>query len=1185
MSRNNFSPGSFLDGDKQRLKGAGTTCENDFLHGGTIEFASSFASTGQQFSYVCGDELEGLIHEGRCVDVRESLPANTLQKDAAHLLPPEGVDTIHRMLDIFLRGFAVLAAELTAKAADQPATLAKIWITFCRSAEAQFASTYKSEIYDSLQRDRIILAKKLAEARELSQEVHKHEQGKAIVEQRLERVLAEQRQLMENAAASRLEADTWRIKAEEAERERDKMVPELQSARSRIDSLEEALQGLSKLVEVSSDKDEVRDELEAEYGAELQRLQALISAAQQEATNAMARERESLAAEEQTRREKRRAQADVSELRDSLEQLQQKFNELQVAMVEERARAEATLSSVKRDLSVERVAREVAQRDAAHTQVEITQERQRTKAALQAEADQLARTRESALKLSELECDLANERARIRLVEAGRQTAEDAADVLRRQLEGSRKSLLLYRAAAGESASKGEKESLQIASLQQELSEASALIQVLGAENDKLKGETAEMRDRLVMSQEGDTDHAREVAIITSEMDVLHGKLREVQHNAAAVTSELASSKKHLTESLDSLRKAKENVAKIEADLEAETKMRVRVEDDLGAANAQVTDLLRLVRELKATQKDQGGLSDDLIDARVALSAAREEVDKLRLQLSGYEQEARSSMKGSLKAQKDLNSQLDTAMDELSSLFKLGKKVIHGSEPDESPPVKSGIAMEAVQEAVDKLESQNEQSLNTIMALEEDIKARDEQAKDALAAVTAEKEEADRRANEVELNAIREMEIMQEMVNQLEGRVNRLRVALVENTTFIQATLQEVGIQATVQDDGTNQYVQATLQDDETKQSSPSSHDLGNVKDKDLISSLKEQVDVSFGMLDQVSKEKETYAAQCAELTATTSEAKTNIANLEAELRAFGEASEKESRDRENAENELKVAKEALSEIEGRLATAEARAQSAETQLKIATTKTLRTLGTQAGPGLSEPAAKHVKTNEEKKEKKALEQTLMDDRVVPEKVDEIIPREPPPPPRILKPVGWGSTWAKSPRTRPDPPLHSTLKREGMTDRRTPVKHHEASLRSSDTAADRLGIHDYFNLTSSLQNETEDTNSLGEDHTYLFTHRAQAVSAHNPQPRSSTIVKADSRHIKSSSLDNRPQTSPAFSEGFRAHQTSMHASAARRQELPMGRTQLGTEGSAIHPDFKHRTMVPARLGALMKSRQP
>jgi chromosome segregation ATPase len=1153
-SREDVSPRSFLSGDKRWVKRAE---------------AAEETPSKQQYSYICSEELEALVQEGHPLDVREVLPAKLLENGASHLLPPKEVDTIHRMLDVFLRGFSVLAAELTAISADPPATLAKIWVTFCRSAEVQFTAKYKSEISHFLHRDRINLAQKLVEARELSTKVHKHEQEKAVVSQRLLRVLAEQRQIMDDAAANKLEVETWRLKAEEARRERDGMAPKLGSAQARIDSLEEALQGLSQLVEVAGDKDDVREELEAEYGAELQRLQALISAAHQEATNAMAREREVLAAEELTRREKRRAQADASELRDNLQRLQQDFNKLQVSMVEQRARAEAALSSANRELSVERVARESAQRDAAQAQVEITQERQRTKAALQAEADQVGRTRDAAMKLSERECDLANERARVRLADAGRQAAEEAAHALRRQLEGAHRSLSLYRAATGEKAARGDRASLQLATVQHELSEASALIQVMSAENENSKKEAAEMRHRLATSQEGDVEHARALAVVAAEMDALHGKMREAQRTAAAATAELDSTKKQVTECLVSMQEAKEKVADVEAVLEAETKTRVRLEDELGAANAQLADLMRLVRELKAARKDQGGLSDDLIDARVTLSAAREEVDTLRLRLSGFEQEARASMGGSLKAQKDFKSQLETARNELLSVYKIGRKAADGVEPTEEAPVHDGAAFEAVEDALSDLHSRNSRWRDKVKALEDELGRKDEQARDAVAALTAEKEEADTRANEAELNAIRELDIMHETVDQLEGRINRLRVELVDNMLVIQATLDESG------------HCESSL----------SCPDAGTANDQDLFSGAKEHVDALRESMGMVMKDKETYANQCAALSVASAEAKVGVANLEAELRTLGETSQNVHRDREGAVAEMKAAKEALSGMEARLTVAAARAQRSESLVN----KASKTLGTQAGPGLLEPKPKPEKIDTPQRE--AIKSNTMDDGLLPERVDEIIPREPPPPPRVLKPNGWGSTWAKAPRTGPDPPLQSAIIREGAAaaSKKTSARRRRDEaflLPGFETASDRLGLRHYFDLMSSRRGDGRGDDDIFYEVSDMYhnfrlpgNRAAQVVSDTNPQPR----TKADSQLIRPNPPTTRPQTSPALGGGSvagvqegapavrrRGSRTSMHATVQRR-EMPMGTLQLG--GLEVN---HQQTKVPARLGALLNN---
>ena len=1161
-------------GDKRWVKrGAESTKEtsgHDLLQDVALGVSSAHgvATSKLQYSYVHSEELEALVQEGLPPkDVRELLQADVLETDPSHLLPPKEVDTIHRMLDVFLRGFAVLAAELSANAADPPATLAKIWVTFCRGAETHFTTKYESEMSHFLQRDRISLAQKMVEARTLAHKLQKHQQEKAVVDQRLARVLADQRRVMDDVTSYEGEVEKWRIRAEEAARERDELEPELLKARARVESLEEALQGLSKLAAVADDTDDVRAELEAEYGAELQRLQALISAAQQEAMNAMAREREVLMAEEQTRREKRRAQAEASELRDDLNRLQQEFNALQVSTAEARVRAESSLLTATRELSVERVSRETAQREVAKAQVEIAQERQHTKAALQAEADQAARTRDAALKLSERDGDLANERGRVRLAEAGRQAAEEASAALRKQLEGAKRSLMLYRAASGEAAAKDDRSSTQLANLQQELSEANALIETLSAEKENAKKEVAEMRTRLASSQEGDVEHARALAVMTSEMEVMHGKTRDAQRAAIAAAAELESTKKKLAECLVSTQEAKEKAADAEASLEAETKTRVRVEDDLGAANAQVAETMRMVRELRAASKEAGGLNDDLIEARVALAAAREEVDTLRLKLSGFEQEARAG--GTLKSQKETAKHLEAARDELLSIFKLGRKSADGVEPKVEEHVKDGVALEALEDAFSDLNSRNNQWRDQVKALDEEIVKKDEQARQAIAIVTAEKEQADARATEAELNAIREIDIMREQVEQCEARINRLRVEMFGNMTAIQSTLDEVGC----------------------SQASLATPDDASANDQDLCSGAKDHIKMVRESMFAIVKEREMYAEQCTELSATSAEATEKIANLEVELRMIGEASEMQLRSREAAEAEMKTAKTALSEMEVRLTTALERAQRSESLLN----KSSKTMGTQAGPGLAEPKPK----KEEAQPKEAIKPTTMDDGNVPEHEDKIIPREPPPPPRVYKPpIGWGSTWATAPRTRPDLLPQSTVIREvtfGLPGGKTTARRriNASPTLEYEVASERLGLRQYFDMMAS---RADGRSELGirrpETADYAHPHlaRAHVVSETNPKP----LVKEEEHVVGSVTPATRPQTSPALVEGAlgpdqAAHRrlrpsprTSMHP-PVERQEIALGKLKYSGDTLTDASGKKHhQTMVPARLGTLIKS---
>lgn len=1164
-SRADVSPAAFPSGDKRwvkRAESADGSHSDDLLHDAVARQMSSTAvvtstqQQQQQYAFIRNEELEALVRDGRPLDVRESLPATALETDPSHLLSSKEVDTIHRMLDVFLRGFAVLAAELTAHAVDQPATLAKIWITFCRSAEAHFAAKYASELAHFIHHDRIHFAQKKAEARELSRKVHGHEQEKAVIEQRFARVLAEQRRIADEAAATQREEAKWRMRAEEASRARDEIARKLGTAQSRIESLKEALTGLSQLVEVASDRDDVREQLEAEYGAELQRLQALISAAQQEAANAMAREREIRAAEELTRREKRRAQADASELRDTFQRMQQDFKRLQVSMVEERAKAEAALSSANRELSVMRVVSESAQRDVAQAQVEIAQERQRTKAALQAEAEQVGRTRDSAMKASERECDLTNERARVRLAEAGRQAAEEAARVLQKQLEGAQRSLLLYRAATAEkSAAQADPMSTRLATAQQELAEASAFIQVMTAENDKMKKEAADMRNRLASSQEGDVEHARALAIVAADMDASHGKMREAQRVAAVATAELETTKNQVAECIASTQEAKKTAADASAALETETRIRMRVEDELGAANAQLADALRLVRELKAAQKEQGVVSDDMMEARVALAEAREEVDALRLRLSGFELEERAAMGGPLKTQKEREAQLEAARTELSSIYKLGKSVVDGVEssedavdgvePSEEAPVDASVALEAVEAALSDLQSRNSQWRDKVNALEKEIGRKDEQARVAIAALTAEKEEVEARVEAAESNAIREMDIMHEEVGHLEGRVNRLRVELVDNVSIIRSILDDVG----------------------QSPSTLSCPDPGTANDQDIFSSAREHVNALRASVGTVTMELETYAEQCTALTAASVEAKVTIANLEVELRTIGEASEEKLRDREDAVAEMNAAKEAVSGMEARLTAAEERAQRFESLLN----KPVKTLGTQAGAGLREPKPKPHADRAARREAAIKSHNTMDCDHVPEHVDNIVPREPPPPPRtgvILKPpplAGWGSTWATAPRTRPSESPPPQLLRSTTS----AMRRRDASpLRGFETAAaDRLGLRrDFEWMASHLDgrgdgyygvDESRDDDAYGP----VVQHRAaRVVSETNPRP----LVKADDEGLL------RPRTSPALTGSSMAagHQMMI-------DEHRAGNHQRQRSGRGSSREFMHAALVQRR----------
>ena len=928
------------------------------------------ASPGQQNSYISSEELEALVLEGP-KDVREMLPTTVMERE--HGVHVKEVDTIHRMLEVFLRGFGMLAAELTTAAADPRATLAEVWGTFCRSAEVTYTAKYKSEISQFLHRDQNDLAHKMVEAQELSRKVYIHEHDNMVVAQRLCRVLAEQRRILDDVATNEMDVERWRAKAEEAVRERDDMAPKLESAQTRIHSLEEALQGLSQLVEVASDQDEVREQLEAEYGAELQRQQALTAAAQQEATNAMAREREALAAEELTRREKRRAQAVVSELRDNLDRQRRDFDKLQVSTVEQRARAESAIFTVNREVSVERIARESAQREAAQARVEASQEGQRTKAALQAEADQVGRTRNTVVELVERKRDLATERSRVRMAGAGRQAAEEAADALRRQLEVAQKSLVLYRAAAGEQVANGDQATVQLVVVEHELTESAALVQYLSVENDRLKMESDEMRNWLATSQEGDVEHTRAFAAITAEMDALHGKMREAQRTAAAATTELLSTKKQVTECLVTLQETTRTAVGVGTTLEAETKTRLRMEDELGLANSQLADLMRLVRELKAAQKDQGGLIQDLGEARVALLAAREEVDALRLRLSGFNQEVPASM-GGLIAQKDIKLQLETARNELFSVYTMGRHSADGVEPAGNALADEGAALEAVRDALTDCHSQSNRWREKVKALNEEVIRKDGEARDAHTAVSKKKEEAKERANQTEIDAIQEVDIVHEAVNRLEGRINRLRMELFATLTGIKDALNDAG------------HAQSLLPTPE-----PTSAD-----DQKLYSVSKQHLDILGQVIGLASEDIDKRANQFTELSLASAGDKARIASLEAELRTIGEASENARRDREEAAEGLMAARKALSGSKARLAVAEACARSAEILL---------TKGIQVGPGLQEPKAEFDKRSHQVE---AIKPNAMDDGILPEHIDRVIPREPPPPPRIKDGSGGNS---------------------------------------------------------------------------------------------------------------------------------------------------------------------------------
>jgi len=630
---------------------------------------------------------------------------------------------------------------------------------------------------------------------------------------------------------------------------------------------------------------------------------------------------------------------------------------------------------VNQELSTERIARESAQREAAQARVETTQNGQRTKAALQAEVDQVGRTRDAVAKLAERERDVASERSRVRLADAGRHAAEEAAEALRQQLEGAQRSLVLYRTAAGEKAAGGDQATAQLAAVNQELTESAALAQYLSVDNDNLKREIAEVRSRLATSQEGDVEHALALAARTTEMDALHTIMRDAQRTAATATAELDLSKKQVAECLVVLQETKEKAAAVEVTLEAVSKARVKMEDELGVANAQLADLIRLLRELKASQKEQGGLNEDLVDARVALSAAREEVDTLRLQVSGFEQEARATMGGSLKAQKDSKAQLERACDELFIVYTTGRKSADGVEPAGKAPAHEGAALEAVQDALSNLHSHKKEWRDKAEALEEELTRKNQQARDAYAALLKEKSEAEERANQAELDAIRELEIVQEAASRLEGRVNRLRMELIANTTAIKDALNDA---------------------DNCQLSSLSTLDAGTADDQDLYTSSKQHLVALGQMLGLIITDREMYANKYTELSSASTGDKAKIADLEVELRTIGEASDNVRRDREEAALGLKAAREALSGTQTRLAVAEARAQSADLLLN----KLSKTIGTQAGPGVHEVKAKPVDEKKFSNEMEAIKPTSMEDGSIPEHIDRIIPREPPPPPRI-----------------------------------------------------------------------------------------------------------------------------------------------------------------------------------------
>ena len=546
-------------------------------------------------------------------------------------------------------------------------------------------------------------------------------------------------------------------------------------------------------------------------------------------------------------------------------------------------------------------------------------------------------------------------------------------------------------------------------------------------------------------------------------------------------------------------------------------------------------------------------------------------------------------MGGSLKAQKECKTQLDAARNELLSIYKIGRKSADGVEPSDESHVNDGLALEAIEDALSDLNSRNSQWRDKVKGLEDEIVLKDEQAQVAVAALTAEKEEADARANEAELNAIREIDIMHEEVDQLEGRVSRLRVMLVDNISAMQSTLEEVG--------GDDSRSSAALL---------TSPDPDSANDEELFSGAKERVIALRESMVTVVKEKETYVEQCIELGATSAEATVRIANLEVELRTIGEASEKEQRDKETAVAEAKQAKQVISEMETRLTAALERAQHSESLLN----KPVKTMGTQAGPGLAEPPKPKVKKSDGPLQKEAIKPNVMDDEeLVPEHVEKIIPREPPPPPRVLKPPnGWGSTWATAPRTRPDPTPQSTISREGTGGLYT-YGGENSSRRDAfpppppgyETASDRLGLRNYFEM---MANQAAAARRGGGDNgVFPVSNRAHVVSETNPRP----LVKAEEQHATRPTppvTPLRPQTSPAvFDDGGSAaaasahrrgadrirssFRTSMHP-AVSRQEIAMGTLELGggtLEGaSGIEVDYaQHAMMVPARLGAVMSRR--
>ena len=239
-----------------------------------------------------------------------------------------------------------------------------------------------------------------------------------------------------------------------------------------------------------------------------------------------------------------------------------------------------------------------------------------------------------------------------------------------------------------------------------------------------------------------------------------------------------------------------------------------------------------------------------------------------------------------------------------------------------------------------------------------------------------------------------------------------------------------------------------------------------------------------------------------------------------------------------------------------------------------------------------------------------------DEELVPEHVEKIIPREPPPPPRVLKPPnGWGSTWATAPRTRPDPTPQSTIIREG-TGGLYPYGGENSSRRDTpppppgyETVSDRLGLRNYFEM---MANQAAAARRGGGDNGVFQQHyeatpvsnRAHFVSETNPRP----LVKAEEQHATRPTppvTTLRPQTSPAFFDddgggaaAAVAHRTgadrirsssrtSMHP-AVSRQEIAMGTLELGGDtlegASGIEVDYAQQAMmVPARLGAVMSRR--